>query len=142
MCGNCSFYGETAIMEAIMGHILRAAFAATIATVATGALTVTAEAKRDGYSEAYRYVTAYATIGGQTVTAPVREGRFGDQVQTPGGNWYDCEITCEYTLRRLTVDFWEGQQDGGFVSPGYLRYDFDLDTQTVHRRPFIRSQRY
>lgn len=125
-----------------MGHILRTAFAATIAAVSAAALSVPAVANRDDDNEGYRYVTAYATIGGKSVTGAVREGRYGDQVQTPGGNWYDCEITCEYTLRRLTVDFWDSQQDGGFVSPGYLRYDFDLDTQTVHRRPFIRSEKY
>ena len=124
-----------------MGHLLKAAIAATIMTTAAAGLTVSTEAGR-GDSEGYRYVTAHASIGGQTVTGAVREGRFGDQVQTPGGNWYDCEITCEYTLRRLTVDFWDGQQDGGFVSPGYLRYDFDLDTGTAHRRPFHRNEKY
>jgi len=142
LCGRSSFYGEIAIMETIMGHIFKAAFAVAIATAAATALTVKAEAKRGGDPDGYRYVTAYASTGGQSVTAPVRKGRFGDQVRTPGGNWYDCEITCEYTLRRLTVDFWEGQENDGFVSPGYLRYDLDLDTQTLHRRPFIRNRKY
>jgi hypothetical protein len=82
----------------------------------------------------YRYVRAEATIGGRTVVGPVRHGAWGDQVRTPGGNWYDCEITCEYTLRRLTVDFWDGQGSGRFVSPGYFRYDIDIDTGHVHRR--------
>ena len=81
----------------------------------------------------YRYVRAEATTGGKTVIAPVRPGKWGDEVRTPGGNWVDCEITCEYTLRRLTVDFWEGQGKG-FVSPGYFRYDIDLDTGHVYRR--------
>ena len=82
----------------------------------------------------YRYVTAEATYGGKTVTAPVRPGRWGDEVRTPGGNWVDCEITCEYTLRRLTVDFWDGVGNNGFISPGYFRYDYDLDTGHVYRR--------
>jgi hypothetical protein len=82
---------------------------------------------------AYRYVRAEATIGGKTVIGPVRAGEWGDQVRTPAGNWYDCEITCEYTLRRLTVDFWEGQGKRS-VSPGYFRYDIDLDTGEVRRR--------
>lgn len=125
-----------------MGHILKAAFAVMIGTVAGATLTLEANAKRGGDSDIYRYVTAYASTGGQTVTAPVRKGRFGDQVQTPGGNWYDCEITCEYTLRRLTVDFWASQEDGAVVSPGYFRYDFDLDTFSLHRRPFIRNRKY
>lgn len=144
LCGKNSFYGANAIMEAIMGHISKTAFSAAVMMAAAGALTVNAEAKGGGDSEIYRYVTAYASTGGQTVTAPVRKGRFGDQVRTPGGNWYDCEITCEYTLRRLTVDFWEGQGqgDGNFVSPGYFRYDLDLDTLTLERRPFIRNRKY
>jgi hypothetical protein len=82
----------------------------------------------------YRYVRAEATTGGQVVTGPVRPGKWGDQVRTPGGNWVDCEITCEYTLRRLTVDFWDGIGSGRSVSPGYFRFDIDLDTGHVYRR--------
>jgi hypothetical protein len=83
--------------------------------------------------EGYRYIKAEATIGGKTVVAPVRAGEWGDQVRTPAGNWYDCEITCEYTLRRLTVDFWDSQGKRS-VSPGYFRFDVDLDTGHVYRR--------
>ena len=82
----------------------------------------------------YRYVRAEATIGGKVVVGPVRAGQWGDQVKVPGGAWHDCEITCEYTLRRLTVDFWDGQGSGRFVSPGYFRYDIDIDTGHVYRR--------
>lgn len=82
----------------------------------------------------YRHVRAEATFGGKVVVAPVRQGEWGDQVRTPGGNWVDCEITCEYTLRRLTVDFWDGQGRGNFVSPGYFRYDIDIDTGETRRR--------
>ena len=90
--------------------------------------------KHAPYEDGYRYVRAEATIGGRTVDAPVRHGEWGDQVRTPGGNWVDCEITCEYTLRRNTVDFWDGQGTGRFVSPGYFRFDVDIDTGHVHRR--------
>jgi hypothetical protein len=82
----------------------------------------------------YRYVRAEATIGGKSVVAPVRPGPWGDQVRMPGGYWQDCEITCEYTLRRNTVDFWEGQGSGRFVSPGYFRFDLDVDTGEVRRK--------
>jgi hypothetical protein len=82
----------------------------------------------------YDYVTAYATHGGKSVTAPVRPGRWGEEVRLPGGSWVDCEVTCEYTLRRLTVDFWEGVGPDKFVSPGYFRFDLDIDTGEVHRR--------
>ncbi len=80
------------------------------------------------------YVRAEATIGGKVVVGPVRAGPHGDQVRTPGGNWYDCEITCEYTLRRLTVDFWDGMGNSRMISPGYFRFDVDVDTGRVTRR--------
>lgn len=73
----------------------------------------------------YRYVYAEETFGGDRVSAPVREGEFGDQVRIPGGNWVNCEISCEYTLRKLTVDFWDGQTNK-FVSPSYFRRDIPL----------------
>lgn len=82
----------------------------------------------------YGYVRAEATTGGKVVVAPVRPGKWGDQVRTPGGNWVDCEITCEYTLRRLTVDFWDGVGNSRTITPGYFRYDIDIDTGEVHRR--------
>lgn len=92
------------------------------------------QCKQDRYDEGNRYVTAQATYGGRTVTAPIRPGRWGDEVLLPGGSWVDCEITCEYTLRRLTVDFWDGVGNAGTITPGYFRYDFDLDTGETHRR--------
>ncbi|WP_088343688.1 MULTISPECIES: hypothetical protein [Rhodomicrobium] len=93
---------------------------------------------RYGDDEGYRYITAEATFGGKTVTAPVRRGRWGDQVRTPGpgGNWYDCEITCEYTLRRLTVDFWEGIGSNHSVSPGLFRFEYDLDENRLYRKRY------
>jgi hypothetical protein len=87
-----------------------------------------------GDPDAYRHVTAEATVGGRMVTAPVRAGPYGDQVLVPGGSWVDCEVTCEYTLRRLTVDFWDGIGPSRTVTPGYFRYDIDLDTGHVYRR--------
>ena len=81
----------------------------------------------------YRYIRTEATFGSKTVVAPVRQGKWGDEVRTPGGNWVDCEITCEYTLRRLTVDFWDNQGKRS-TGPGYFRYDIDVDTGEVRRR--------
>jgi hypothetical protein len=63
----------------------------------------------------------------------VRHGPTGDQVRLPGGTWLNCEITCEYTLRRTSVDFWEDQQNK-YTSPNYLRYDINIDSGTVRRR--------
>jgi hypothetical protein len=74
----------------------------------------------------YRHVRAESFYSSRAVVAPVRRGPVGDQVMTPGGNWYDCEITCEYTLRRVYLDFWEDQRDK-FTSPGFLRFEFVID---------------
>lgn len=115
-----------------MGHKFHA-----VTAVLAGALVFSATAKADRYSDdsgVYRYVTAHASTGGKSVTGAVREGPYGDQVQTPGGNWYNCEINCEYTLRRLTVDFWEGQADDQTYYPGYLRYEFDLDSRSLRKK--------
>jgi hypothetical protein len=130
-------------MEIDMGHF----FKSVLGMATVGALAFSfagfAEAgckgrhcKQDRYGndEGYGYVTAQATFGGRTVTAPIRPGRWGDEVLIPGGTWVDCEKTCEYTLRRLTVDFWDGVGKDGFVGPGYFRYDFDLDTGQAYRR--------
>jgi hypothetical protein len=127
-----------------MGHILKLISASAMLAATALAMSAPADAgscrghrcklRHDGDgSGIYRYVTAEASTGFGTVTGPVRPGRWGDQVQLPGGSWADCESSCEYTLRRWTVDFWEGQSHH-FVSPGYFRFDLDLDTGAIYRR--------
>lgn len=81
----------------------------------------------------YRFVYAESNFGGKRLVAPVRESRLGDQVRLPGGSWVDCEITCEYTLRRVSIDFWE-DQTRKTTSPNYFRYDFDLTDHRLRRR--------
>jgi len=81
---------------------------------------------QDCCGEVYRYVYAEAWYGNEKVIAPVR--RFGccDQVQVPGGAWVDCEFTCEITVRKLQLDFWQ-HQGAGYnkeVTPGYPREDW------------------
>lgn len=79
-----------------------------------------------GYSGVYRHVRAESASSFRSVVAPVRRGPVGDQVLVPGGAWHDCEISCEYTLRRVYLDFWEDQGDN-FTSPGYFTFNFYLD---------------
>jgi hypothetical protein len=52
------------------------------------------------------YVTAESRFGGGTVSGPVRIGRYGREVQLPGGTWEPCKRSCSETLRVSTVDFW------------------------------------
>jgi hypothetical protein len=127
-----------------MGHILKFLAVGALAA-ATFGLGAAAEAgsckgrycKKERYDDegGYRYITAEASTGTGVVTAPVRPGRWGEEVQLPGGSWVDCEKTCEYTLRRWTVDFWEWQTNKT-LSPGYFRFEFDLDTGDVYRKRY------
>jgi hypothetical protein len=84
---------------------------------------------RECCGEVYRFVYAESWYGFKRVVAPVRRVPLGDQVQLPGGTWVDCEFSCEYTLRRQSLDFWTEQGAGGNsqASPGYFRWDFYVD---------------
>jgi len=75
----------------------------------------------------YRNILAKSAFSSRSVVAPVRRGPYGnDQVMTPAGNWYDCDVTCEYTLRKVYLDFWQAQGDGT-VPTGIFRFEFVLD---------------
>jgi hypothetical protein len=80
----------------------------------------------DCCGEVYRYVYAEAWYGNQKVIAPVRRAGCCDQVQVPGGAWIDCVFTCEITLRKMRLDYWQDQGAGynKELSPGYPRADF------------------
>jgi hypothetical protein len=128
----------------MMGHVLKTFLG--LAAVSAVALSFTAVAEaahckgrhckgpRADEPGVYRYIYVESNTGPQRAFAPVRHGPMGDQVKLPeGGSWIDCEVTCEYTLRRQTVDFWEGQTQK-YTSPNYLRYDVDLTERRVRRR--------
>lgn len=127
-----------------MGHVLKLLFAPIAIAALAAALPAAAEAgackgrhcKERHYSDepgVYRYVTAEKTLGSGTVTAPVRPGRWGDQVRLPGGTWVDCVYSCEGTLRHETVDFWDDMSHRTY-SPGYFRFEYDVDTGHFYRR--------
>lgn len=126
-----------------MGHVLKSLLGMGLAAVAALSMAATVEAAsckgqrckgpRTEEPGVYRYIYVESDYGPRRASAPVRHSALGDQVKIPGGTWVDCEITCEYTLRRLSVDFWE-DQGRHVASPGYLRYDIDIDTGRVHRR--------
>lgn len=79
-----------------------------------------------GKHDGYRFVLVESHYSSRSVVVPVRAARLGKQVKLPGGSWVYCEITCEYTVRRMSLDFWEGQGQN-FTSPGYIRRNFYLD---------------
>jgi len=76
--------------------------------------------------EVYRYVYAEAWYGNQKIVAPVRRAGCCDQVQVPGGAWIDCVFSCEITIRKMQLDYWQDQGAGynKELSPGYPRADF------------------
>ena len=81
----------------------------------------------------YRFVYAESWYGFKRVVAPVRHAELGDQVRLPGGTWTYCEFSCEYTLRKQSLDFWEGVTgQGQNVSPGIFRKTIDLDEYHNH----------
>jgi hypothetical protein len=127
-----------------MGHVLKTFLGLAAVSAAALAFTATAEAARcKGHHckgpradepGVYRYIYVESNSGPQKAAAPVRHAQLGDQVRLPGSDiWLDCEVTCEYTLRRNTVDFWESQTQH-YASPNYLRYDIDLTEGRVRRR--------
>lgn len=72
----------------------------------------------------YRYVRAESSYGSKVIIAPVRRARLGDQVRFPGGTWQYCEISCEYTLRKYDLDFWQSLD--GSLPTGRFRKEFYL----------------
>ena len=129
-----------------MGHVLKILCLQAVMAAITLASASTADAgsckgrhckakRYHGEPGVYRYVTAEKTMGTATVTAPVRPGRWGDEVRLPGGTWVDCGRSCENTLRHETVDFWDDMQSRQ-NSPGYFRFEFDLDNGQFYRKRY------
>lgn len=77
----------------------------------------------------YRYVYAESWYGAKKVVAPVRHGPLGDEVLLPGGIWVECELSCEYILRKQTLEYWESQGagSGSQFAPAYPRQDSYVD---------------
>jgi hypothetical protein len=127
-----------------MGHLRKACLTLAAMSAAAFSLASAAEAGRckghdcrhGPYARepgVYRYVYAESNYSDKHLVAPVRAMPLGDQVRLPGGAWVYCENSCEYTLRRTTLDFWEDQTQK-WTSPNYFRFDLDLTTGRVYRR--------
>ncbi len=79
--------------------------------------------------EPYRFVYAESWYGDRKFVAPVRRGAQGDEVGLPGGIWVACEFSCEYILRKQTLEYLEkqGAGTGSQYSPTYPREDWYVD---------------
>lgn len=85
-------------------RLLMAACGAMLAA-SVGAADADAASSKKASRESYGTVTAISITTAQRVTAPVRKGRWGDEVRMPSGYWTDCSGDCRETLRVKTIDF-------------------------------------
>jgi hypothetical protein len=112
-----------------------------IAAITLAASAIAAELPADGKSkrrafgpapccgEIYRYVYAEGWYGSRKLVAPVRHGVGGDEVGLPTGDWQPCQLSCEETLRKQHLYFWQdfGATTPGLVPPEVPRSDFFRD---------------
>lgn len=56
-------------------------------------------------------VRACSIYGNGCTSAPVRRASNDYEFRLPGGTWVSCKQSCQDTLRRETVDFWETQRE-------------------------------
>jgi hypothetical protein len=79
--------------------------------------------------EVYRHIHAEAWYGNQKVVAPARHAGCRDQIQIPTGEWIPCEFSCEITMRKMPLWYWQDQGAGYShgVTPGYPRADHWTD---------------
>ncbi len=98
----------------VLKHVfVKHAMAAVLLLATAGAVASEAEAaRRSTRGPAGDYVVAESRFGHGTVSGPVRPGRNGYEVRTPGGSWLPCGRSCSETLRVETVDFWENKGAG------------------------------
>ena len=61
-------------------------------------------------------VTSCSAYSNGCLTVPVRQGRYGLEMRTRGGNWIDCRGDCRETLRQEVLDFWETQQEKALIA--------------------------
>jgi hypothetical protein len=93
-------------MEAFM----RARLFATVpvaAALLVAAMTSPSEAHLRRLRSSYapgEVITAHSHYGNGVASSIVRPGRYGWEVQLPGGAWTGCRRSCEETLRVQTVD--------------------------------------
>jgi hypothetical protein len=110
-----------------LSNTLPAMLVASAAALAVFVIGAQAQSRRA--KDGYVYVTAESRYSTESVTAPVRSGPAGRlEVRLPGGTWIECGQSCRETLRRETVDFWQGEgrgsPRGGNDGPGYLHFRF------------------
>jgi hypothetical protein len=84
---------------------------------------------RDCCEESYRFVYAEGWYGSEKLVAPVRHGPLGDEVLVPGSVWQYCAFSCEYTLRKQSLGYWQSLREArkSVEDPGYPRQDSYVD---------------
>ena len=92
-------------LRTVLGVALAAATMAGLMTTAD------AQSRRKGGGEGV--VRACSIYGNGCTTAPIRRASNDYEFRMPGGTWISCRQSCQDTLRRETVDFWETQRENG-----------------------------
>jgi len=92
---------------------LRTILGVALATTMMAGLMTPADAqsRRKGGGEGV--VRACSIYGNGCTTAPIRRASNDYEFRMPGGTWISCRQSCQDTLRRETVDFWETQRENG-----------------------------
>jgi hypothetical protein len=81
---------------------------AAAAGLAIVAVAVPAHAARKRDQGAVKVCSIY---GNGCTSAPIRRAAYDYEFRMPGGTWYPCKQSCEDTLRREVLDFWETQRE-------------------------------
>ncbi|HWV81350.1 MAG TPA: hypothetical protein VNZ50_07960 [Hyphomicrobiaceae bacterium] len=81
------------------------------ATILGAMSSADAQSRRRGGGEGT--VSACSIYGNGCTSAPVRRAGNDYEFRLPGGTWVSCKQSCQDTLRRETVDFWETQRENG-----------------------------
>jgi hypothetical protein len=89
----------------IIRALAAAALAITIAAPACQPEAVTPREKREGK------VSVCSKYGSECYTAKLIRSPVGWKMRLKGGTEIHCGVTCDDTLRRATVDFWEDQRE-------------------------------
>lgn len=72
-----------------------------------------AQSRAKSRGEGQGVVRACSIYGNGCTSAPIRRASYDYEFRLPGGTWISCKQSCQDTLRRETVDFWETQRENG-----------------------------
>ncbi len=94
-------------LKSALGAVVSAAVMLSMAGAAD------AQSRKQSRGEGQGVVKACSIYGNGCTSAPIRRASYDYEFRLPGGTWISCRQSCQDTLRRETVDFWETQRENG-----------------------------